>query len=145
MWHTANLKAKAARDELAGEAERLLHGEASDAFAGKTGLVPAWVPVNALAHCEPELLQDLAAARHADDPGGWDAMLAYLASEILATSRTIDEVARIQREALVPLELALLSREIQPPHSPAQLAHLIRSSIRGATGEPLARQGQALH
>lgn len=88
---------------------------------------PGWVWVNALAHAERAELQRLAALSSTrDDRLGF---LSYLADEVLLSAGPDDvTLLRIQRDTLMPFELALLHHQ---PRSAdlTKLARVIRDQL----------------
>jgi hypothetical protein len=123
------------RDSVVLAGGRLLEGDATESFRELGQSVPAWAYVNALAHSQPDRLTSLKTPPLFVDPGGWDAVVAYLATELLTiTHGRLDEVHVMQRAVLVPLELDLLAGQVQVPRSPRQLADLVINALhRGRT------------
>lgn len=110
------------------EATTLLGGEVADRYAPYER-IPAWAPVNALAHSDRRRLYELAHCRAADHPGSWCAAVARLAELMLDSIDDDTQLARLQREALVPLELGLLDRSVPAPRTPSRLAVLVSDTI----------------
>jgi hypothetical protein len=127
MWRRGNRKDQAAADEVIAEASDLVCGEMSDRYLLDDRL-PPWVIINTLAHSEAVRLRAVADDQTAHD-GSWQAIASYLAVELLHNSTDTHELARIQRDVLVPLELRLLNRTIPSPRTPAELAALVTSGI----------------
>jgi hypothetical protein len=121
------------KDSIVLTSTRLLQGDAADLFNEPGQGVPGWARVNTLAHSDPEKLTGLNTT-HADlGANGWDAVVSYLATEILCIGhRQAEEVALIQRTVLVPLELALLAGILPEPRDPAQLATLVINALQQA-------------
>jgi hypothetical protein len=110
------------------EARRLLNGQALETYPFERHL-PSWAPVNCLAHSDIEQLGHIAADRSHDHPGSWSAILAYLATDLLAAAPSPAELRRVQREALIPLELRIFEGTIPPPKTPGQLAKLVGETL----------------
>jgi len=55
--------------------------------------------------------------------------LAQLASMILDSVGDDAQLARLQRQALIPLELGLLDRSVPAPRTPSRLAKLVSDTI----------------
>jgi hypothetical protein len=98
--------------DVADEAAAYLDGRLLECLRAKGagGIVPPWIWLNAVAHGDQERIAWLASDR---SPGsaGWRGARAALADELL---RVADgdpvEVARLQRDVLVPLEMSLADR-----------------------------------
>lgn len=101
---------------LSAETEAFLEGRIVEHLmtAGRT--VPTWALLNRLAHASPSELASLAEIEgrpgNAPEPGEpvWRAAQRSLASRLLARGARSDEITRIQRTVLVPLELRLIER-----------------------------------
>ncbi len=120
----------------------LLEGGAVEVFRQSGQSVPGWAYVNALAHSRADKLTSLKTPSRFLHPSGWDAVLAYLATELLTIAHgRLDEISFMQRADLVPLELDLLAGEIQEPETPGQLAELVINALhRGRAGDRNARR-----
>jgi hypothetical protein len=102
---------------LAGEIQAFLAGRLADHIAAAGQTVPAWAALNRLAHAErSELLRlvegaglDRLAHPSSRQPA-WVATERSLAGQLLARSRTPDDLARVQQAALVPVELRFIER-----------------------------------
>lgn len=127
MWRPGRSKSKAAEKDVITEATSLLCGRASERRGNARRAVPAWVPLNTLAHADIQRLQEVAARRNVNS-GGWAATVGYLAVEILAETADEADLLRIQREQLIPLELWLLG-DIGAPTTPGQLARLVTGTL----------------
>lgn len=110
--------------DVADEAAAYLDGRLLELLRaeGAGGLVPPWIWLNAVAHGDQERIAWLASDRVAGG-AGWRRVRAALADELL---RVADgdpaEVARLQREVLVPLELSLAERKDLEPASLLEIA-----------------------
>lgn len=110
--------------QLVTEAAAFLEGR-----AGPPGRnVPVWLPMSLLAHGDRAALVDL--ARPERFPAEWEAGVAYLATEILVLTSDDASLAAVQRGALIPLELDLLSRRVSPPRRINQLVDLVLDALR---------------
>jgi hypothetical protein len=96
---------------LSGETEAFLEGRIVEHLAAAGRTVPTWAVLNKLAHANPEEIADLAERNgrpgNAPEPGepAWQAAQRSLASRLLASGATPDQITRIQQAVLVPLEL----------------------------------------
>lgn len=128
------------RSEIVGECEAFLAGRYDESVIAKyRQLLPAWAWVNPLAHAgysDLKRLADLSPNR--DDPLGF---LSYLADEVLLRTGGDDQaLRRMQHDALVPLELALLR---QPNAIDlTELARIIRDLLEYRTGGSASRPSQ---
>lgn len=114
-------------------------GEESEAFLGgrlhlvyqATGRsVPAWAWVNPLAHGTFEELFVLSEEAILPPPGaryGWSDMLARLAEHIVAMAGGPEELDRLQRSTLWPLESRLLDHPFRC--EPFQLSALVLAAL----------------
>lgn len=111
------------------EAERVLEGRTLETFIARRERVPAWSLVALLGHGTRRDLLRLASPLAAPDPGGWSGTVARLARDLLM--KTVDDLSllRLQRRSLIPLELELLSRQMQPPATPAELFLVVNESL----------------
>ena len=133
-WHRNRDKGKADLtevEEVIAEAERLLSGRALDTQRGYRR--QGWALVGALAHGERAELQKLAGATLSSHPASatWDAVLAYLAGEVLDAAPTERALVQVQRQVLIPLELKLLGAGVLGPSNPKELATLVLASLDG--------------
>jgi hypothetical protein len=112
-------------EEVVREAERLLSGKALDDVPGHRRR--AWALICPLAHSDRDGLQKLACARTASlsTRPTWDAVIAYLAGEVLTTAPGDEALVKIQRQVLIPLELKLLGNGIREPTKPRELVTLV--------------------
>lgn len=115
---------------VAAAAERMLAGGAVGLFreAGYP-YAPSWAYLNRLAHSDVEQIVALAEAAELGRPGGWGAILGYIAAELLTFEKTSAQIRRAQREVLVPLELDLLDGQVPDPESPDEFLSLIMGAI----------------
>lgn len=67
--------------------------------------------------------------RAASHPGSWSATVAQLASMILDSVGDDAQLARLQRQALIPVELGLLDRSVPAPRTSSRLAKLVRDTM----------------
>ena len=100
-------------DALAEECEAFLAGRWADCRRLQDRPLPRWAWLNQAAHADVGRLRE-AAARPADKTS-WrgDDIQAVLARAVLAASASGD-LARLQREVLVPLELRLMDAVMSP-------------------------------
>ena len=120
------------------EAEALLQGHFLGYATRRGRPIPAWAWVNQVAHASPGELKAVAAAagrhgRQGQPLSDWREVQAAAARELLwAAGAEPDAVARLQRHALVPLELALLRSAArgEVPVTPQVLGRLCHAALR---------------
>lgn len=128
------------RSEIADECEAFLAGRYVEMVIGKyRQLLPAWAWVNPLAHADYSDLTRLAElSPDRDDPLGF---FSYLADEVLLRTGGDDQaLRRMQHDALVPLELALLRQPNAIDH--AELARVIQDLLECRTSGSASRPSQ---
>jgi hypothetical protein len=111
------------------EAERVLAGRTLEGFVARRQRVPAWSLISLLGHATLEDLVRLGAPGHGADPFGWSGTVARLARDLLRMAGDEATLLRLQRRALIPLELRLLAGELSPPASPADLFNLVNGYL----------------
>lgn len=99
-------------EELSDESAAYLAGTYAETLGSRCRVVPAWAWTNLLAHgSAPQLrLQAQALDRGLLHARAWLAARAYLAAEIVERVDRGASLTRLQREVLIPLELALVTR-----------------------------------
>lgn len=125
-------KGKRASDQaraVVREAERMLEGRTLEGFIARRQRVPAWSLVALLGHASRKDLLRLASPLAAPDPAGWSGTVARLARDLLGMTDGEPGLIRLQRRALIPLELCLLGGQLNPPASPTELFMMVNSSI----------------
>jgi hypothetical protein len=102
---------------LAAEVEAFLAGRLVDHLSGRHQPVPPWAALNRLAHADlADLLRllegvDLGWLAHpSSGQAYWAPAERFVAGHLLATARTPEDLGRVQRATLVPLELGLIER-----------------------------------
>ncbi|MCU4182858.1 hypothetical protein K6U06_00665 [Acidiferrimicrobium sp. IK] len=121
--------AKHREDEVVTEAARLIDGTTYDANFGSGRYVRPWTVVGALAHCDLGRLAQLRTLPPSTPTQSWRATLAYLATELATKASTASDLARLQREVLVPLELELLARGNGWMSCPSELIDLFSGEL----------------
>lgn len=127
-WGNARRDRAVAR-ELIREAERLLEGRTLESFISRRERVPAWSLVALLGHGTRVDLTRLASPAASPDPAGWSGTVARLAAELLIMSWDEASLVRLQRRALVPLELGMLGGMVPPPATPGELYEIVAGSL----------------
>lgn len=115
-----------AEQQLALEAAAFLTGDIT--AIGRRA--PTWVLMSRIAHADLARLVTTAAGRRTTDPGSWQAGVAYLATEILVLAPDADALARLQRDALIPLELDLLRGAIPEPPTTRRFVALVSEALQ---------------
>lgn len=102
---------------IAAEVEAFLAGRFVDYLVSRRQPVPAWAVINRLAHADRTELLHLVAGMGPDGipvPAAaqpqWEASERFVAGHLLATTGSSDDLRRIQRATLIPLELRLIER-----------------------------------
>jgi hypothetical protein len=102
---------------LAAEVEAFLAGRMVDHLVAHHQPVPAWAVINRLAHSDrPQLVclvEGVSADPFLSHPSAqprWEASERFVAGHLLATTGSPDDLWRLQRATLVPLELRLIER-----------------------------------
>jgi hypothetical protein len=101
---------------IGAEIEAFLTGRMVDHLAAQQLPVPAWAVINRLAHAtRAELVQLVEGTGRDGDLGRtivqpqWEASERFVAGHLLATTGSADDLWRVQRATLVPLELRLIT------------------------------------
>ena len=98
---------------LVNEAEAFLGGHARDTYQGARLPIPGWAELNWLAHAETEaVLARVRSEACLDESrqGSWEWAVDVLASTLVeAAGGSQSIVARVQRDCIIPMELALLA------------------------------------
>jgi hypothetical protein len=103
-------------DNVVQASVNLLQGVAVEEFRQSGQSVPGWAYVNALAHSPADKLTSSKTPPRFLHPSGWDAVVAYLATELMTIAHgQLDKISLMQRGDLVPLELDLLAGELPEP------------------------------
>jgi hypothetical protein len=99
-----------ANAEPAAQAEDWLRGRADLLIAGMGGQVPVVVQLGVLAHADLARLAALGRkSRLGSVRRAWGTEMARLAGDLAGLAATAERLAALQREVLVPLELAALA------------------------------------
>jgi hypothetical protein len=132
---------KARRDQtgdgLVEEIESFLTGNALRSYVASGLPVPTWANINWLAHGEPAELRERVRLEYGLErlEGSWAWAVSTVARELLEAGGADPVVVRLQRDCLVPIELALLEqgdREFLP-------ARLVSIGIPRLRAHPMAR------
>jgi hypothetical protein len=99
-------------DGLVGEIESFLAGNALRSYLDSGLAVPAWANVNWLAHGRPTDVRERVRLEYGLErlEGSWAWAVSTVARELLDAGREDSVVLRLQRDCLVPMELALLDQ-----------------------------------
>lgn len=127
--------------DVAGETQAYLSGTYRQLLERRREPVPAWAWVNGLAHGGHDEVARLASAACGDGPEDFVAGLARdLLGQLAARRAGLEE---LQRERLIPLELALASDPMQVfPRTGAHLARTVHTALkRGVSPIDPARHG----
>jgi hypothetical protein len=100
---------------IAEEVEEYLAGRYVDFLAGRGRPVPAWAVVNRLAHATRDEMARVVEGDLGPDPRtkrhvAWEESERFIAARLLACTSGSDDLAALQRDTLIPLELALILR-----------------------------------
>lgn len=99
---------------IGSECEIFLAGRYAEHLQSSGRTVPAWAWLNRLAHGSIADLRSLASGLGGRQPDPLSAAVRFLAGEVLARTDDADSLAALQRDALVPEELALANRGREP-------------------------------
>lgn len=140
MWRSRRVGRKDRQyTNIGDECESLLAGRYADHLRGRGRVVPAWAWLNQLSHGTAEELRALAASTTAGPADAeWHGAVGFLAAEVLGATGDGVSLPALQRDVLVPLELEMASRWLEPMTA-AQLvtrvlAELDRSGWRTSQG-----------
>lgn len=127
MFRSRKKELAVAAAEVVRQAEAILEGREL-APSGSAPAGRAWV--SRLAHSGWEDLAVLARsqARHA---GTWEGAAIYLAVEMRDGAKGPDELTRMQRDRLIPLELEMLAGHLDPPSTPTDLVRMVGVGSHG--------------
>jgi hypothetical protein len=96
--------------------------------------VPAWAWLNALAHGDRIDIEIEATTCSGDDTP--EAVVGELAAAVVAALERGEELVGLQRNTLIPLELALSATTYAVPTNGVELARALRSAVRNGL-EPI--------
>ena len=106
---------------IADEAQRFLDGQYLDVALEGQREVPAWVWLSVVAHGDEKRLREVAswAGDHRElrpEFEEWGRLLEHLARQVLLSSSVVGRpISHIQRDLLIPLELAIFITPVGPP------------------------------
>jgi hypothetical protein len=140
MWHRRDPY----ETELVIECEAYLGGTFAEVLHERGHPVPVWAWVNLLAHGDDAALREASSLLPMIDDRGpatdWWRARSFLAGEVLALiGHDPRQLAGLQREVLVPLELDLASRRAVGRWTPRDLATAVLEVLPGQ-GAPPARR-----
>jgi hypothetical protein len=114
---------------LVAETERLLSGRYIDVAVGNRQVIPSWAWLSAVAHGDEAWLERAANwirehdELHPEDEC-WGRVFEFLAGRVIDTAAAMEcSISEIQRDLLVPLELAVMLT----PVGPATLCRLVEA------------------
>jgi hypothetical protein len=96
------------------ECEEFLAGRYAQHLQSVGRTVPAWAWLNRLAHSSVADIRSLASGQGARQGDSVSAAVRFLAGELLARAGDADSLAALQRDVLVPEELALANHWMEP-------------------------------
>jgi hypothetical protein len=112
---------------LSGETEAFLEGRLVEHLVAAGRKVPAWAVLNKVAHASVRELADLVETDAGTGSAGvvagplWLSAQRSLASRLVGCGARPDEIKRVQRAVLVPLELWLIERSKVETVTPRQV------------------------
>jgi hypothetical protein len=109
---------------LADQAEAFVRGELAELLVTVGRPLPSWLALNRLGHASPQVLTRVARGQAGVGAGtdpGWADDERALAVRLLNGRRDPDDVRRLQREVLVPLELRLIAESRVEPLTVGQV------------------------
>lgn len=116
---------------LVAETEAVLAGRYAELLAADQRPVPPWAWTNILAHATAEALDEVSLPT-LPAPGphrAWWHARTYLAGEVLEAGRRCGSLARVQREALVPVELTLMSAPPAEQPTPGDWVRTVTAAL----------------
>ena len=119
-WWSRQFTSPQGESGLAAEVERFLSGHHLESIFDSAEEIPAWVWLSVVAHGDDEVLertQHWLAEHHGVRPelDAWGRVLQLVAAQLVETAAAIDcEVSELQRQLLVPLELAVSLTSVGP-------------------------------
>jgi hypothetical protein len=123
-------------DSVADEIEAFLQGDLAEWLETSAAAVPSWALLNRLAHADRDELdhlneRELGSADAGSVTGShrWRAGQLLLADYLLATTSSPEELDRVQREVLVPLELWLIGESRIEPFTPGEIVRLAWETV----------------
>jgi hypothetical protein len=122
--------------DLVRECEAFLSGRYVEFLLDREDYVPPWAWTNLLAHGSVEQLRSPGtsfAVNWADVLEPWLKARAYLAGEVLETAHRYGPVLRVQRRALIPLELKLASRSRPVVVGPSEWVTMVLGALTPLT------------
>ncbi len=123
MWRARPRSAAA----VVAEATAIIEGTVAD-VAADTWSPPPWTWINRLAHGSWEDISSLAQGRWRA-MRVWEGATTFLAGEIRTCARTPEGLLRVQRSALIPLELDVLDGQVAAPNTPLELVSMVRGEL----------------
>ena len=114
-------------DQLVGAAAAILNGRTVRRYV-RGEEPPVWVRVNQLAHADWDDLAELTDQSRPTRRKAWDGAIGFLAAELLLASRDPGGLVQVQRSALIPLELDLLTGR-PATMTPTELVQAVRTRL----------------
>ncbi len=111
------------------EAVAVLSGRCVERFTATGRRVPRWAWLNAVAHGDQDDLRAIAAVGRLANSGSWAAAIGRVADEMLEGGRSRDDIARLQAELVVPLELDVLGDRHRLPVRPRDFDRLLAGRL----------------
>jgi hypothetical protein len=112
---------------IVAEATAIVEGRASD-VAPDNWSPPPWAWINRLAHSSWDDINLMAESRWRA-MRVWEGATTLLAYEMRTYAGSPDALLRLQRRALIPLELDVLNGQVRAPDTPLELVRLVRQEM----------------
>jgi hypothetical protein len=126
---------------IAAECSAFLSGEAAALLESRGRIRPCWAWLNALAHGpESDLERQARSLGRPSTRGRWETANAFLAGELLATSRRGSSMEALQSDVLVPLELDLLAGSAPAIRTPAEYVSSVLDLLESHEVAVMAQQ-----
>jgi hypothetical protein len=126
MWRPRLGEARSAA-EIVAEAIAIVEGRASD-VAPDNWSPPPWTWINRLAHSSWDDIELMAESRWRA-MRVWEGATTLLAYEMRTYASSPNGLLRLQRSALIPLELDVLNGQVSAPDTPLELVRLVRQQM----------------
>jgi hypothetical protein len=130
---------------ITAECTAFLDGHYVEYLTGTGGIPPAWTWVNLLAHGTTDELETASRPGHGYAAGSWTMARAFLCREVLDIAARTGTLSALQQEALVPLELRLISSEPMRIWNSGTLVQLVIEELERYRQTVSARARRAGH
>ena len=118
---------------VATELEAFINGRYVEWCLEREKAVPTWAWLNRFAHgSEAQIAIWLIACAPTPATPGWPSAMTEIARAVIRAAAAAGGLRPVQRDTLIPLELALVGSDHQPELTPGQLVALVRRALAPA-------------